>query len=124
MIGDGNARDCCWYNGGFEGGLANNPGILAYEIENVDAFWLYCRHGHWPALNVRGEGVTAGRPDYDGPAFVPTGVGSVDQQRSYDAGQPGDHHLGGFNALHASGSARWHKYGESVRADWVVWSVP
>jgi hypothetical protein len=84
--------------------------------------WLYCRHTHWAALNVMSETATAGRPDYNSPAYYSTNAEPDDRLRSYVSGQPGVQHAKGFNALHAGGYARHWDYGRTTPDDWTVWT--
>ena len=124
MRGSQDWCDCCWYSSSCNGGLPNNSGIRPAEVERGDAIWLYCRHAHWAALNVTSETATAGRPDYNSPAYYPTGIEPDDRLRSYVSGQPTDQHVGGFNSLLSGGSAKHWEYGTTTIDDWTVWVKP
>ncbi len=119
MRGSANWTDFGWYSNNAEGGLTDDSGIALSEVQFPNAIWLFCRMSHWGASNVRSISGTAtfDRPDYAAPAYS----GSGDYNEAKAAGQPGNLHMGGFNALHAAGHAKWHAYGSTDADDWTAW---
>lgn len=119
MRGRSDWTDFGWYSQNAEGGLNDDSGLALSHVEFPDAIWLFCRMSHWGASNVRSISGSASfnRPDYAAPAYTGSGVYAEAQV----AGQPGDLHMGGFNALHVGGHVRWHMYATTTIDHWTVW---
>ena len=117
MIGRGTWYHCCWG----PGQLPDDSGIMPSWIVNTDAIWQFCRTWHWGALNVRSTDPADPRkafPDFYGPAVF-EGDGSLAAIRT--GGQPGTHHQGGFDTLHADGHVGYFKYGRTTIEDWTAY---